>query len=205
MASSVSHQDTERCGVGVTAHGVSALRHYESATRGPKDALISDPFAERLSGEIGSRWVDSLEPWRRTGMIDGLAVRTRRIDDDIAAAINVRDMISAVGSGKFQVVVLGAGLDSRPWRLSESIKHPTNWFEVDFPEIFDYKLPIVTSDSCIGSTITHIRVDADLSISTWISKLGEKGYDPSKPSVWLLEVLITSGRNQSNLEPTNYM
>jgi methyltransferase (TIGR00027 family) len=194
MASSVSHQDTERAGVGVTAHGVSALRHYERATRGPHgDALINDPFAERLSGEIGSRWVDSLEPWRKTGMIDGLAVRTRRIDDDITAAINVRGKDTLSESDKFQVVVLGAGLDSRPWRLSEQIKYATNWFEVDFPEIFDYKLPIVASGSSnTDSTITHIRVDADLSIPTWISKLVDRGYHPSMPSIWLLEVHVTS-------------
>ena len=202
MASSVSHHDTERSGVGVTAHGVSSLRHYERVTRGLKDALINDPFAERLSGEIGSRWVDSLEPWRKTGMIDGLAVRTRRIDDDIKAAINnVRGEETTLSAelGKFQVVVLGAGLDSRPWRLSESIKHATNWFEVDFPEIFDYKLPIVASGSSTG-IITHIRVDADLSIPTWISKLVERGYDSSIPSVWLLEVHGTSA-----LEPKNLM
>jgi methyltransferase (TIGR00027 family) len=176
MASSVSHKDTSRSGVGVTAHGVSALRHYET-TRGA-DALIRDPFAELLSGEIGSAWVESLEPCKKAGMIDGLAVRTRRIDDDIAAVVNVE--------GGVQVVVLGAGLDSRPWRLGEFIKRSTNWFEVDFPEIFDYKLPIVS----VGSTgsIRHVRVDADLSTPTWINKLIESGYEVSRPSVWLLEV-----------------
>jgi methyltransferase (TIGR00027 family) len=196
MATSCSHQDETRKGVGITAHGVACLRGRASSTKDDPTSLIFDPFAAELGGQVGSSWVDSLEVSHRQGMVDGLALRTRKIDDDIVSNVNRLGREREEGDGsKVQVVVLGAGLDSRPWRLEGSITHATSWFEVDFPEIFEYKLPIVsrlinaTTSSAKDTLISHIRVDADLSLKTWIDKLIEMGYDSSRPSVWLLEGL----------------
>ena len=47
MASTTSHQDASRSGVGVTAHGVAYMRSLETA-KGPEKALIQDPYAQHL-------------------------------------------------------------------------------------------------------------------------------------------------------------
>lgn len=186
----VSHQDETRRGVGATAHGVAALRHEESIKG--DSALFFDPYAELLSGTVGSDWVrsisakDGLKEWT-----DGLAVRTRKIDDDIKAFITM---------GFSQVCVLGAGLDTRPWRLyknrdvasvvDESVTAGVNWFEVDFPEIFEFKLGKLAEVSAQSTFPHYSAVSADLSIpSFWLGKLQEAGFTSDAPTIWLLEGL----------------
>jgi len=133
-----------------------------------------------------------------------LAVRTRKIDDEILSSVlNKTD-------GYKQVVVLGAGLDTRPWRLlqfspqtsKDSKKQNENdmiknkktlaavkWFEVDFQELFDFKLPILQSHSAKPS-VDYKNVVSDLSLPGWGDKLIQAGYDPKTPSLWLLEGFI---------------
>ena len=56
--------------------------------------------------------------------------------------------------------MLGAGLDSRAWRLkmSDIFKDPTavrptsskiGYFEIDFPEVFNYKLSVLADVSTV--------------------------------------------------------
>ena len=66
-------------------------------------------------------------------------------------------MKTALASNNFdQVCVLGAGLDSRAWRLKMSdifkdatAVRPTSskigYFEIDFPELFNYKLSVLAN------------------------------------------------------------
>ena len=74
-----------------------------------EDALINDPFAQYLSNNIE---IDQIAPNFDINNIDshndGLAVRSRVIDDAI---------LDGIKNGFKQIVVFGAGLDTRPWRL----------------------------------------------------------------------------------------
>jgi methyltransferase (TIGR00027 family) len=53
-----------------------------------------------------------------------MAVRTRALDDMLRAF--------AAGGGR-QVLLLGAGLDARPWRMAAALPHDMSWLEVDHP------------------------------------------------------------------------
>jgi len=115
-----SHQDTSRSYVSVTALGVAYLRSIETQR---ENAFFTDQFASSLAGEEGKKWLDSLTS--SACMVDGIAVRTKVIDELIQLALV---------KGLEQICVLGAGLDTRPWRLSGS--RSCTWYEIDFAEIF---------------------------------------------------------------------
>jgi len=180
----VSHQDASRSGVGTTAAFVARMRAIENSKA--EEALVTDIYAESLAGEISIQ--DMLEKFTTSQhsadafnfMVDGMAVRTKKIDDEICKSLeNVQ-----------QVVVLGAGLDSRPWRLQiPSNENPITWLELDFPEVFQYKLDKLSE--CNAQTpFNYVAVEADLSLPDWSEKLLQCGnFDPLLDTVWLLEGL----------------
>ena len=91
------------------------------------DALVRDPFAARLAGERGIAMFRALPHPEIMGF--GLAIRTRFIDELILDSIT--------SAGISTVVSLGAGLDTRPWRLH--LPPELRWLEVDFQAMLDYK------------------------------------------------------------------
>jgi methyltransferase (TIGR00027 family) len=107
-----------------TALMVAACRAIENDR---PDALIRDPFASLLSGDKGMAIArsSSVIEW----MCFGLGVRTRFIDDLVLQIINDKSVRT--------VVNLGAGLDTRPWRMD--LPQNLRWIEVDFPAMLDYK------------------------------------------------------------------
>ena len=107
----------------LTAVMVAALRAEASAW---PDAICHDPWAAQLAGEEGLRYAErskrSFPP-----MALWLAVRTAYID------AHVRHFIEHAGT---QVVLLGAGLDTRAQRLA----HPNvSFYEVDTPQSSQHK------------------------------------------------------------------
>jgi len=106
-------------------------------------------------------------------------IRTRFFDDFLLDACRK--------SGVRQVVLAAAGLDTRAFRL--------NWpsqvclYEMDLPEVLDAK------EEVIGKAGSRARcerraVGVDLSQETWPEALLGAGYQPEKPSVWLIEGLL---------------
>jgi len=96
---------------------VAAYRGRASAA---PDAICHDPWALRLAGAEGEtlsrRWDEhspSMELWT--------ALRTRYIDDCVTRAL---------ARGTRQVVILGAGLDTRASRIR---RHGVRFFELDQP------------------------------------------------------------------------
>ena len=114
----------------------------------------------------------------KTGLINGVAVRTRKIDDE------AKQFLQKVPQS--QVCVLGAGLDTRPWRIDDTNSSNIKYFEVDFPEMFQYKLSVL-SEAGASSKFDYICVNADLSLPGWTDKLVAAGFNPSLPTFWLLE------------------
>jgi methyltransferase (TIGR00027 family) len=115
-----------------TALMIAAFRAIENDR---EDGLVRDPFAAALAGEKGMAIAhgSSATEW----MSFAIGVRSRFMDDLLLGVFD---------EGKVQTVVnLGAGLDTRPWRM----KLPANlrWIEADFPEMLAYK-----SERLIGST-----------------------------------------------------
>lgn len=107
-----------------TAFMVATYRAME--TERP-DALFQDPLAGKLSGTRGRKIVERLS--KRTFLGQWfVAVRTRIID----ALID-----SALADGVDTVLNLGAGLDTRPYRMD--LPHGLRWIEVDYPSIIELK------------------------------------------------------------------
>ena len=119
-----------------TALMTAACRAMETAR---PDGLIRDPFAAQLAGERGMAIAHALAGLER--MCFGVGIRSRFLDE------LVRDTVAA--EGITTVLSIGAGLDSRPWRLE--LPGTLRWVEVDFPEMLDYK------DGVMASTAPRCR------------------------------------------------
>jgi methyltransferase (TIGR00027 family) len=106
-----------------TALWVAGLRAQES---GRTDAAFHDPLAGVLAGARGRKIARSMP----RGMLVAwaVAVHTSAIDLLIAQAL---------GMGVDTVLNLGAGLDTRPYRMT--LPSRLRWIEVDFPNIIEYK------------------------------------------------------------------
>ena len=157
--------------VGLTAQYMAAVRAVENKR---SDRLFSDPLAEKLAGEkIMSEILPSVQEYEDRGR-PVVAVRTRFFDDFLMSfASNVR-----------QVVILGAGMDTRAFRLA---LHPDiHLYELDQPEVMQLK------ESLLNSTPAKCHrnsISIDLRQS-WSEKLIERGFQAKSHSIWLLEGLL---------------
>lgn len=106
-----------------TALWVAALRAREGQRR---DALFHDPLAAVLAGERGQALAQTMPGRRMTEWVMGL--RTHALDTLLADAIE---------RGADTVLNLGAGLDTRPYRLP--LPPELRWVEVDFAAIIELK------------------------------------------------------------------
>lgn len=116
-----------------TALLVAASRAME--TERP-DGLVRDPFAARLAGERGMALAHSMEvgvEW----MNFGVGLRSYFLDELLRHAIETGTVDT--------VLNLGAGLDTRPWRLE--LPRDLRWIEVDFPAMLDYKSNLLTNET----------------------------------------------------------
>jgi methyltransferase (TIGR00027 family) len=153
-----------------TAQGVAAERAL-LASKG----VIDDPFAhEMLTPSMAAVvWVVNHGPhriWTRSVTLAGLAARVRWFDSQV---------ISAVNDGIRQVAVIGAGYDSRPWRIpGDGIQ----FFELDHPATQQDKARRAPQPS-------PVYVESDLTTEDAARSLLDCGFDPSLPAVFVLEGL----------------
>ena len=153
-----------------TAQGVAAERAL-LASKG----VIDDPFAqEMLTPSMAAVvWVVNHGPhriWTRSVTLAGLAARVRWFDSQV---------ISAVNDGIRQVAVIGAGYDSRPWRIpGDGIQ----FFELDHPATQQDKARRAPQPS-------PVYVESDLTTEDAARSLLDSGFDPSLPAVFVLEGL----------------
>jgi len=100
---------------------------YRAIETNQPNAIFHDPLASKLAGERGKKIIDSLP---KQAFVGGwsVVIRTRIIDDFIQGAIV---------DGVDTILNLGAGLDTRPYRmdLPESLR----WIEVDYPHVIELK------------------------------------------------------------------
>ena len=114
--------------VGLTAVGVAAVRAAETERA---ERLFTDPLAAgfvRAAGP-GRRRPDRPEGrHRHASLVAWVIVRTRFLDDLV---------LDACARGCRQVVILGAGLDARAFRLGWPDKPRV--FEIDLPQVLEFK------------------------------------------------------------------
>jgi len=114
-----------------------------------------------------------------------LVPRTRRGDDLVH---------ENYAKGTRQLVILGAGMDARAWRLSGTPE--LSVYEVDQPTTFAYKEPLVSSEKLLVKKRIAVPADFDKDDGTgeaenWETELlASDGFDKQEPSLWLLEGLV---------------
>lgn len=126
------------------------VAHFRAKETERPDALFHDPFAKVLVGEHGKAIVQGMKSmnfsteWIMVG-------RTLIIDEYIQAL---------VAEGIDTVINMGAGLDTRPYRLS--LPSSLQWIEIDYPHMIAHKEAILQSETprCQLS-----RIDFDLTNS----------------------------------------
>lgn len=169
-------------GVGLTALAVAAARAVDSSRMSP---LVRDPYAASFVEAVPDPpipmpvraedvpWDDKL--WDRMSLFVGL--RSRFFDEYLAEAWS---------EGVRQVVIPAAGLDSRAFRLDWPAE--STLFEIDQPRVLKFK------DEVLGGEAAEPRCDrrpvaTDLR-GDWASVLTEHGFDPERPTAWLIEGLL---------------
>ncbi|MBD2505236.1 class I SAM-dependent methyltransferase [Anabaena azotica] len=148
---------------------MAAYRAVESQRN---DRLFDDPFAAKLVTPEAQKI--ALEDPEEEGRAF-LAVRTRFFDDFLLGSASVAP----------QIVNLGAGMDTRAFRLNWT--QETKYFEIDYPEVLNYKNEILKD---VPTICSRYSIAVDLTDTNWVELLLQQGYDRNIPSVWLLEGLI---------------
>jgi methyltransferase (TIGR00027 family) len=161
-----------------TAEQNAAFRAAESR-RSPAVRLFSDPYAAGLlpSGLRLLAWMSSVPivgegvNWfvetRWPGARSSIVARTRLIDDWLCEAMK---------AGVKQVVLLGAGFDSRAWRLPALAD--ARIFEVDHPATSAEKRHRLAR---LGADFAHVRfVPVDFDQQMPAPGLVQAGFDPSQ-------------------------
>lgn len=121
-----------------TALWVAFYRARETEGKAP---LFRDPFARALAGEKGRKIAGQMKGTAKyTAWM--LSVRTFIIDEFIR---------QKVAGGVDMVLNLGAGLDSRPYRME--LPAGLQWVEVDFPALIEHK------EKILGAVVPHCRLE----------------------------------------------
>jgi methyltransferase (TIGR00027 family) len=162
----------------ITAMGIAILRAVESE-RPEGERICYDPYARRfLPGWFYhlTRFFISTgyAEWRGKGVQGFLAARDRYIDDYLTRCLQ---------AGFDQLVILGAGYDSRAYRF-EALRPPMRIFEVDHPATQQAKLDGLRK--IFGSLPEHVTyVAIDFNRQTLADCLAAHGYDPRAKTVFI--------------------
>ena len=170
--------------VGSTALFVALARALEA--RKP-DPLAVDPYAEVFCRAVGGPNVEALDaaesdhPMRSADFgqyfIDFQAARTKYFDAYFARVAE---------AGVQQVVLVAAGLDSRAYRLHWA--DGTVIFELDQPQVLEFKRTVLAEHGA-QPRAERREVAVDLR-DDWQQALRDAGFDPGRPSAWIVEGLL---------------
>eukprot|EP00438_Fugacium_kawagutii_P035506 Skav219706 [mRNA] locus=scaffold2416:76881:79121:- [translate_table: standard] len=166
----------EKASHAFTAKMCAGSRYLESQRR---DALFVDPLAAKLAGPEGLA-----QP-----MGDWIMVPRTRFGDDLIIEHywRSRDAQGHAGNAPVrQLVMLGAGMDARAYRLRLP---ELKVFEVDLPILFQDKEPLLEGETMTVQSRTIVPTDFS-SGEDWSTKLQHTDFDPPRPTVWLLEGLM---------------
>jgi methyltransferase (TIGR00027 family) len=155
-----------------TAHWVAMYRALESDR---PDALFRDPFARRMAGDHGAsivRAMPLLGDWAASAVV----VRTAVIDELI---------LDCIRQGACGVLNLGAGLDTRAYRLP--LPPGLHWLDVDLPEMVAYRRSCLrtATPACV-----HAQLAADVTDMRALDKVVAATRDVDGPWLVLSEGLL---------------
>jgi len=163
--------------VAATARTTASIRARETARA---DALFRDPLAEVLAGPEAMAAFGAMPEAVQARSSLYTIMRTRVFDDWLTST-------TAAAAGLAQVVLLGAGFDSRAFRLDW--RTGVALWELDQAALLAAKEAILAPSAPLpGCTRTTVAVDfAD---AEWPAALQAAGFRPELQTAWLAEGLF---------------
>ncbi|MFX0207247.1 MAG: class I SAM-dependent methyltransferase [Candidatus Hodarchaeota archaeon] len=165
--------DSKDTPVPFTARLIAFYRALESKEDNP---LIVDPYAEYLAGDM----TDYFNKHRHFSKNDYAIVRAFYIENNLLTPW-------CTTQAESQIVILGAGLDTRAYRFKPLQKNKHTVFEIDFSVINQYKEKILQDEQPLCNLV---RLSTDLSKPEWVSHLIQTGFSNTIPTFWVLEGLV---------------
>lgn len=161
----------------ISAQGIAFIRASESS-KPAQERICDDPLARQMISPafyLFCKLFAGIAEKRGPGVTGFLVARVRYIDDLLQACL---------ADGTRQVVILGAGLDSRAYRF-EQFKTGVPVFEVDHPASQQDKVSRVKR--IFGSLPAHVTyLPVDFNTET-LSKLFDVGYEAHQKTLFIWE------------------
>lgn len=160
-----------------TAEAVCAARATDQRHK-KEDRIVDDPFAKLFLGPMWRAALATLEVSGRLGdltfelspgLFTYVLARHRFIDDALARALSDRD------DPVEQVVLLGAGYDTRAYRFAEQLEG-RRVFEVDFPSTSRRKAEVIAEKRSELPRINPTIVEIDFVKETLEDRLLAHGF-----------------------------
>jgi methyltransferase (TIGR00027 family) len=146
-----------------------------------------DPYARTMlppawasAYHLFTRWAHRAPPERvakAIEQIDIIPLRVSKVDAELTEAIE---------GGCRQLVLLGAGLDTRAFRMPSLADVPV--YEVDHPATQAYKQRKASSLSPVARSVTFVPVDFES--GSLAESLSRTGFRSDQPAVWVWEGVI---------------
>lgn len=170
------------------AEGI-AMQRFGESNKPEDERICNDPYAIHFISpeiiEFGMKHPDEAKKLienterRFPGLSSSIMVRVRYFDDFVERSID---------EGLEQLVILGAGYDTRAYRMEE-LKNNVKVFEVDHPNTQSFKTRKIKE--IFGFTPEHVvYVSVDFETEKISQKLFDNGYDPLKKTCFVLEGLV---------------
>jgi methyltransferase (TIGR00027 family) len=167
-----------------TAEIDAVIRSIETE-KPESERLCYDPFARNFLSTT-NRVIGMIHPLRKLALwylerkhpfiLDCIAGRTRYIDEYLNKCI---------GDGLEQLIILGAGYDSRAYRI-ERLKGKVTVFEVDHPGTQKLKIEKVKKIlDLVPSNVVYVPIDFNK--ETLPQRMFQSGYDKDKKSLFIWE------------------
>lgn len=185
------------------AKSVSSIRHAVSQDKNnpyhePLAALfVDEAMIARYRSVVIQEGKDSLD----RNELPSVVARHMIIDQMIYDSFH--HGVVLVAHHPKQIVIFGAGFDTRANKYAH-IWPIQKWFEIDLPEPQKYKIDTLAKHSVVDPTNLK-RISMDLtdhgcsaddgstttsSSTSWLEELERAGWDPSAPTIYVLEGLL---------------
>lgn len=142
-----------------------------------------------LEGELPAGQQFFADPFARL-VVDDAAIEAARADPHLQNVIRLRTRYIDDAIGRFvsdhgsvrraQVLLLGAGLDARAYRMHVD----ADFFEVDFPATLELKADLLRGSRPLAP---RVAVPVDLAARSFIEPLIEAGFDRANPTIVVWE------------------
>lgn len=153
------------------------MAHYRAEEAKKDNPLILDPYAERLRGNL-SNYLSSHRHTTSSG--DYSIVRSFFVEEQLLQPWVGRQKRS-------QIILLGAGLDTRAYRCSFLQGNDVTFYELDFPSLLEYKTSRLAE---VQPLCCLTRIPCDLSNKDWSKTLISEGFLSDVATYWVLEGLL---------------